>query len=185
MKLTATDDQPGYVVPEFRVDGDGWENYYGWPTNANAPFHFSVTGTDIDSLNYGKLAYGHHVIEYRAIDAAGNIAAAKRFEVTYLDPQASDIGTAAARCRRRWRSRSARRRASGRSCRASRRTTTASMSADVITTAGNAALSVADPSPTATGHLVNGAFSLPQALLVNASSPLGTGGALRAARRRS
>ena len=74
MKLTATDDKPGYVVPEFRVDGDGWQNFYGWPTDANAPFQFSNTGTDIDALNYGKLAYGHHVIEYRAIDAAGNIA---------------------------------------------------------------------------------------------------------------
>ncbi len=40
----------------------------------------------------------------------------------------------------------------------------ASTSANVISTAGDAALSVADPSPTATGHLVNGAFSLPQAL---------------------
>ena len=58
IKLTATDDKPGYVVPEFRVDGDGWRNYYGWPTDANAPFQFSNTGTDIDPLNYGKLDYG-------------------------------------------------------------------------------------------------------------------------------
>ena len=49
--------------------------------------------------------------------------------------------------------------------------------ANVISTAGDAALSVADPSPTATGHLVNGAFSLPQALTVKASSAGGTGGA--------
>ena len=34
----------------------------------------------------------------------------------------------------------------------------------MISTAGDAALSVADPSPADTGHLVNGAFSLPQAL---------------------
>ena len=40
----------------------------------------------------------------------------------------------------------------------------ASTSANVISTAGNALLSVADPSTTATGRLVNGAFSLPQAL---------------------
>ena len=79
MKLTATDDDPGYAAPEFRVDGDGWQNFYGWPTDAGAPFQFSVTGTDIDLLNYGKLAYGKHVIEYRAIDAAGNVATAKRF----------------------------------------------------------------------------------------------------------
>ena len=36
--------------------------------------------------------------------------------------------------------------------------------ARVLSTAGNATLSVADPSPTNTGHLVNGAFFLPQKL---------------------
>jgi hypothetical protein len=51
----------------------------------------------------------------------------------------------------------------------------ATMSANVITTGGDAALTVADPSATATGHLVNGAFSLPQALQAHASSAGGTG----------
>ncbi len=51
---------------------------------------------------------------------------------------------------------------------------TASMTANVISSAGDATLSVADPSSTATGHLVNGSFSLPQALQAHASSPLGT-----------
>jgi X-Pro dipeptidyl-peptidase len=41
---------------------------------------------------------------------------------------------------------------------------TASTTANVISTAGDALLSVADPSSTATGHLVNGAFFLPQPL---------------------
>jgi hypothetical protein len=41
---------------------------------------------------------------------------------------------------------------------------TATTTAGVISTAGDAALSVADPSSNATGRLVNGAFSLPQAL---------------------
>ena len=41
---------------------------------------------------------------------------------------------------------------------------TAELSATVISTAGGAALSVADASATAPGHLVNGAFPLPQAL---------------------
>jgi uncharacterized protein (TIGR03118 family) len=54
----------------------------------------------------------------------------------------------------------------------------ASTTANVISTAGNAALSVADPSSTATGHLVNGTFSLPTALKANATSAAGTGGAL-------
>ncbi len=52
-----------------------------------------------------------------------------------------------------------------------------STTANVISTAGDAALSVSDPSSTATGHLVNGSFSLPSALTAKASSAAGTGGA--------
>ncbi|WP_238334914.1 M64 family metallopeptidase [Kribbella amoyensis] len=99
MKLTATDDSDGYVVPEFRVDGDGWYNYFGWPTDANAPFRFTAEGTEIDQLVYGKLGvprvvpwddvpsgYGRHQVEYRAIDAPGNIGSAGRFAATLLRP---------------------------------------------------------------------------------------------------
>src|SRR5262249_6860942 len=46
----------------------------------------------------------------------------------------------------------------------------AQMSAGVISTAGDATLSVADPSATAPGHLVNGAFSIPTALLAKANA---------------
>jgi hypothetical protein len=56
----------------------------------------------------------------------------------------------------------------------------ASMSANVISTAASAALSVSDPSATATGRLVNGTFSLPAPLLTRATSAGGTGGALAA-----
>jgi sugar phosphate isomerase/epimerase len=48
------------------------------------------------------------------------------------------------------------------------------LSATVTTTTGNAALSVSDPGTSAPGHLVNGAFALPQPLNVragNAASP--------------
>ena len=48
----------------------------------------------------------------------------------------------------------------------------ASTMASVVSTAGDATLSVADPSSTATGHLVNGAFSLPQALQARARNAL-------------
>jgi levanase len=48
---------------------------------------------------------------------------------------------------------------------------TASTTANVISTAGDAALTVSDPSSNHTGHLVNGAFFLPQPLKV-AGSPL-------------
>ncbi|TDW94761.1 IgA peptidase M64 [Kribbella pratensis] len=99
MGLAATDNSAGYVVPEFRVDGDGWYNYYGWPTDASAPFRFTAEGTAIDQLVYGKLGvprivpwddvppgYGRHQVEYRAIDAPGNIGDPRRFAVTLLRP---------------------------------------------------------------------------------------------------
>ena len=57
---------------------------------------------------------------------------------------------------------------------------TATTTANVVSTAGDATLSVADPSSTATGHMVNGTFSLPSALQSEATSPGGTGGAYSA-----
>jgi type 1 glutamine amidotransferase/glucose/arabinose dehydrogenase len=54
----------------------------------------------------------------------------------------------------------------------------ASTTAMVLATSGDAKLSVSDPSTTATGHLVNGTYSLPSALQVKASSTTtGVGGA--------
>jgi hypothetical protein len=49
----------------------------------------------------------------------------------------------------------------------------AATTADVVSSAGDAALTVSDPSAIATGHLVNGAFSLPQPLQASAASPAG------------
>ena len=51
----------------------------------------------------------------------------------------------------------------------------ASLAANVISTGGDAALSVADTSATAPGHLLNGTFVLPQALQLRASSLGGVG----------
>ena len=53
----------------------------------------------------------------------------------------------------------------------------AATTANVISTAGDAALSVADPSSNATGRLVNGTFSLPSPMAVKAASAGGTGSA--------
>ena len=47
--------------------------------------------------------------------------------------------------------------------------------ANVISTAGDALLSVADPSSTATGHLVNGTFSLPEPLTARARNAANQG----------
>ncbi|MBM0274404.1 M64 family metallopeptidase [Micromonospora tarensis] len=101
MGLTGTDDTAGQVTSEFRLDGDGWHNYYGWPTDARSPFLFTATGTDVDGLVYGNLGsgglsvspfaerspgYGRHTIEYRGIDAVGNIGASRSFVATLLPP---------------------------------------------------------------------------------------------------
>ncbi|MBA2301624.1 MAG: hypothetical protein H0W08_03220 [Acidobacteria bacterium] len=101
MQLEPSDDQKGYVVAECRVNGDGWHHDYGWPDAAEGtPFKFTPRGTTIKELVYGSLSreglspqpweerkpgYGTHRIEYRAIDAAGNIGPAKAFTVT-LEP---------------------------------------------------------------------------------------------------
>jgi hypothetical protein len=49
------------------------------------------------------------------------------------------------------------------------------MGATVTSSAADATLTVTDPSPTATGHMVNDAFALPQALQAKASSAGGVG----------
>jgi hypothetical protein len=98
MKLEPSDDQKGYVVAEFRVNGDGWHHYYGWPdAPEGTPYKFTPRGTTIKELVYGSLSseglspqpweerkpgYGTHKIEVRAIDAAGNIGPVQAFYVT-------------------------------------------------------------------------------------------------------
>jgi beta-glucosidase len=54
-------------------------------------------------------------------------------------------------------------------------TYTAGTTANVISTAGDGALSVSDPDPAHPGHLVNGGYVMPQALQAKASSANGTG----------
>ena len=110
MGLEPTDDQPGFVVGEFRLNGDGWFNYFGFPEQPEGtPFTFSHSGKDVKALTYGNLGtgglskatfeqsftdahpsggfepgYGTHAVEHRAIDAAGNIGDADHFQATVL-----------------------------------------------------------------------------------------------------
>ncbi|MFG1944281.1 M64 family metallopeptidase [Nonomuraea sp. NPDC048826] len=86
MRLTGDDDQDGYLVSESRVDGDGWFNYFGWPTSSELPWTFSEDGTVIDHLVFGKLPRGRHTVEYRSIDAAGNYGEPGEFTVTTIAP---------------------------------------------------------------------------------------------------
>ncbi len=105
LKLEPTDDQPGHVVGEFRLNRDGWHHYYGHPENSDEPFLFTPTGINVDDLIYGSLGgpsmsvapfehrdpgYGTHTIEYRGIDAAGNIGPAGEFTSTVLPGAAPD-----------------------------------------------------------------------------------------------
>ena len=62
---------------------------------------------------------------------------------------------------------------------------TASTTANVISTAGDATLSVTDPSCTAPGRLVNGAFSLPTALKAVGTSPASTSAGAGTRQRRA
>jgi hypothetical protein len=104
MHLDPQDDQPGFVVGEFRLNGSGWFNYHGWPDAPDdTPYQFSARGTEIKALVYGNLGtggvskapfeqeypdfvpgYRTHRVEHRAIDAAGNIGPAESFMATVL-----------------------------------------------------------------------------------------------------
>ena len=110
MGLEPQDDQPGFVVGEFRLNRDGWFNYFGFPEQPEGtPFTFSHSGKDVKALTYGNLGtgglskatfeqsftdahpsggfepgYGTHTVEHRATDAAGNIGDAESFRATVL-----------------------------------------------------------------------------------------------------
>lgn len=111
MSLQPRDNTDGFVVGEFRLDGDGWYNYFGFPEEPlGTPWTFSHSGIDIKALNYGSLGspggvakaafeqhygpddpgrpfvpgFGTHTVEHRAIDAAGNIGEADEFRATVL-----------------------------------------------------------------------------------------------------
>ncbi len=127
MLLEPQDDQTGYdeslyVAAEFKLNGGGWYNYFGFPDKPmGTPFKFSHSGTDIRGLTYGNLGtgghakvpweqlyldheifgtfwpgFGSHTIEHRAIDPAGNIGEPEMFKVTVLpgkSPEATKIVT--------------------------------------------------------------------------------------------
>ncbi|WP_347589265.1 M64 family metallopeptidase [Streptomyces sp. B6B3] len=122
MELEPQDDRTGYdgepyVVGEFRLDGDGWYNYFGFPEEPmpDSPFRFRQAGTEVKALVYGNLGtgglskaafeqdygpddpngpfvpgYGTHTVEHRAIDPSGNIGEAEEYQATVLPGESLD-----------------------------------------------------------------------------------------------
>ena len=105
MGLEPQDNTAGFVVGEFRLNADGWFNYFGFPDEPfGTPFKFAHSGTSVKALTYGNLGtgglsratfeqseefgfvpgFGTHTVEHRAIDAAGNIGDAGEFRATVL-----------------------------------------------------------------------------------------------------
>jgi hypothetical protein len=149
--LSVSDDGYGAVATEYRVDGGPWQPY-------GAPFVISSGGA--------------HVVEYHSTDQVGVAEATKTLNV-YVYPQASGQvgGTVPATLSLTLDGPAT----FGTFTPGVMHDYSARTTATVTSTAGDALLSVSDPSPTATGHLVNGAFSLPSPLQARATKPGTTG----------
>jgi hypothetical protein len=155
--LTADDGWgKGVERTEYRVDGGEWATY-------SAPF--SVTEP------------GAHTVEFRSVDQRGNAEEPKTvtFNTFDLDTEAGlDAGGTVPATLALTLGDSP---SFGAFIPGVEQTYETSTTATVISTAGDAALTVADPSGEAPGHLVNGAFSLAEPLQVQATSAAGTGDA--------
>jgi hypothetical protein len=161
------DETPGSGVDytEYRVNTDGATGEWVRRDNAAAASPF------LTQLNVS--APGSHVVEYRSADKAGNVEATKSvaFSIagggTSVDKDAevvADVPMVMALT------------LGGPVAFESlvpgvAKDYTASTTATVTSSAPSTTLTVADRSATATGHLVNGALALPQALQVGAGGP--------------
>ncbi|UOQ87721.1 M64 family metallopeptidase [Agromyces endophyticus] len=123
MALEPQDDTTGYdgdraVVGQFRLDDDGWFNYFGFPEQQDTPFHFSHSGSVVKALTYGNLGsgglskaafeqtlpddhplggfvpgFGTHVVDHRAIDPAGNVGEFESYRATVLPGALAECDT--------------------------------------------------------------------------------------------
>jgi hypothetical protein len=111
---------------------------------------------------------GHHTIKWIAVDIKGNTSAVQS-QSFLIGPESTVTGTVPATL-----SLTLGPAANlGAFTAGVARSYDTTLMANVISSAGDAALSVTDTSSNATGRLVNGAFALPQALQLNASSAAG------------
>jgi hypothetical protein len=148
--LSATDAVSGVAGTEYAVDGGAWQAYAG-------PFLISAGGL--------------HALQFRSTDTAGNVEATRTLQLQ-VNPQAqggvsgtvpSTLAVSIAGAP-----------SFGSFVPGAAADYTATTAATITSTAGDATLTVQDPSSFATGHLVNGTFALAQALqaaATNAASP--------------
>jgi hypothetical protein len=114
-------------------------------------------------LQFDRL--GVHTVKWIAVDMKGNVSGVQS-QTFLIGPEATVSGTVAATL-----SLSVGNGSLGTFTPGVARDYETTMQATVISTAGEAVLSVTDPSATATGRLVNGPFALAQPLQMKASSP--------------
>ena len=121
-----------------------------------------------------KFAVGTTPVSCTATDANGNASPTKSFNVlvTYVNQANGDVNASVPATLALTLGPAAQ---FGAFTPAVTKTYSASTTANVISTAGDALLSVADPSSTGTGHLVNGSFVLPQPLQARARNAANTG----------
>jgi hypothetical protein len=113
-------------------------------------------------LQFDRL--GVHTVKWIAVDMKGNVSGVQS-QTFLIGPEATVSGTVAATL-----SLSVGNGSLGSFTPGLGRDYETTMAANVVSTAGEAVLSVTDPSSNATGRLVNGAFALPQPLQFRASS---------------
>ena len=150
--LSATDDVE-VDTTEYRIDGGAWQTY-------SAPFKLTLTG-------------GTHTFEYRSTDVDGNIEATKSANILFNPSVDVPVGGSVPSALSLTVATPA---PLGPFVAGVAADYNQSAAASVTSTAGNAALSVSDPSSDHTGHLVNGAYWLPspvQAAAGGAFAPVG------------
>ncbi|MEV6816015.1 M64 family metallopeptidase [Micromonospora sp. NPDC051296] len=113
-------DEDRYVVGQLRLNKQGWFHYFGFPEQPmpESPFQFRHSGTNVKALTYGNLGtgglskatfeqtlpdnhpsggfvpgFGTHLVEHRAIDAAGNIGQPSAYQATVLPGSSPDCTT--------------------------------------------------------------------------------------------